>query len=198
MMSKALDKATQQFQARQYKKAADTLYEVSFAGDDGEAAARGVLSLATQLRDGTEGSVRAQCEEHIARAERLLSTEERVFAQTRIDRLEADLRQDPVGLARWAREAGLTWLELASAEDFVAAHMRSAMDADGAGGTAAACVIDAVEAEGWRLEHVSSIFRPTRLQTSPLRGADLFMGGDVVEGTDVHLYLFRTARGESG
>ena len=198
MMSKPLDKATQQFQAGQYKKAANTLYEVSFGGDDGEAEARGVLSLATLLRDATEGSVRAQCEENIARAERLLHSEERISAQSRIDRLEADLRQDPVGLARWAREAGLTWLEVASDEDLVAAQMRSAMAAEGAGDAVTTCVIDAVEAEGWRLEHVSSLFRPTWLQTSPLRGADFFMGGDVVEGHETYLYLFRRIHGASG
>ena len=59
-------------------------------------------------------------------------------------------------------------------------------------------MIDAVEAEGWRLEHVASMFRPTRVQTSVLRGAEVFMGGDVVDGEETYLYLFRRADGAAG
>lgn len=116
-MSKALERATQQFQAGQFKKAADTLWEVSFAGDDGEAEARALLALAAQLRDAAEGGVRADSEEHIARAERYLNAGQRDAASRR----EAELRRDPVELARWARHAGLTWLAVESAEDLVAA-----------------------------------------------------------------------------
>jgi hypothetical protein len=67
-MSKALEKAREQYRAGQHKKAADTLWEVSFGGDDNEAEARGVLELASLLRDASTGAVRTECEEHIARA----------------------------------------------------------------------------------------------------------------------------------
>ena len=198
-MSRALQKANEQYQAGQYRKAVDTLVEVSFAGDEGEAEARGVLALATLLRDATEGRVRADCEEQIARAGRLLNYAEQAATQQHVDRREVDLRADPVALARWAREAGLTWLQMTSAEDLVAARMRSVMASEsGSARGAAPCVLEAVEAEGWRLEHVACLFRPTRVETSPLRGADLFMGGDVIGGDERYLYYFRRADGASG
>jgi hypothetical protein len=198
-MSRALQKANGQYHAGQYKKAVATLVEVSFAGDDGEAEARGVLALATLLRDATEGRVRADCEEQIARAERLLGGAQQASAKQHLDRREAELRGDPVALARWAREVGLTWLQMTSAEDLVAARMRSVMASEsGSAGGAASCVLEAVEAEGWRLEHVACLFRPTRVETSPLRGADLFMGGDVIGGEEHYLYYFRRVDGASG
>jgi hypothetical protein len=48
------------------------------------------------------------------------------------------------------------------------------------------------------LEHVSCLFRPTKVQTSPFRGAEFFMGGEIVNGEERHLYLFRRADGASG
>ena len=196
-MSKALEKATDQYQAGQLKKAVATLWEATFAGDAGETEARGVLALAVLLRDATDGGVRGECEEQISRAERFLRAEEQAVAQGRVDRLETELRQDPVRLANWARETGLRWLEVTSAEDLVAAQMRDAMALDGHGAPPPGCIIDAVEAVGWRLENVACVFKPTRLQTSPLRGADVFMGGDVVEGEEKFLYLFRRVDGAS-
>lgn len=71
-MSKALEKATQQFYAGRLKKAADTLWEVNFAFE-GESEARAALALAEQLRDASDGGVRAAAEEHIARAESFLA-----------------------------------------------------------------------------------------------------------------------------
>ena len=200
-MSKALEKATEQYRAGQYKKAADTLWEVTFTGDDGDTEARGVLALAGQLRDVTQGGVRGECEEHIARAERLLNAGQRAASDGRVSEFEEELRQDPARLARWAREAGLTWLEIECAEDVVAAEMHAAMAAAAAGQSStppAGCLIDAVEAEGWRLEHVSSLFRPTKVQTSAFRGAEVFMGGEVVEGEEKYLYLFRREDGAAG
>ena len=172
---------------------------MSFAGDDGDAEARAVLALATLLRDATEGRVRADCEEQIARAERLLTQAEQMSAKQRVDRREAELRGDHVALARWAREAGLTWLRITSAEDLVDAPMRTAMASEGTSASdPEPCALDAVEAEGWRLEHVTCLFRPTRIETSPLRGADLFLGGDVVDGEERYLYYFRRVDGASG
>ena len=198
-MSRALQKANEQYHAGQYKKAVATLVEVSFAGDDGDAEARGVLALATLLRDATEGRVRADCEEQIARAERLLTQAEQTSAKQRVDRREAELRGDHVALARWAREAGLTWLRITSAEDLVDARMRTAMASEGTSASGPEpCALDAVEAEGWRLEQVACLFRPTRIETSPLRGADLFLGGDVVDGEERYLYYFRRVDGASG
>jgi len=197
-MSKALEKATEQYKAGQLKKAVATLWETAFAGDGGATEARGVLALAVLLRDATDGGVRGECEQQISRAERFLRAEEQTAAEERVDRLEAELRQDPVRLAHWARETGLTWLEVASAQDLVAAQMRTTMALDGHGAPPPGCIIDAVEAEGWRLESVVCVFKPTRLQTSPLRGADFFMGGDVVEGEEKFLYLFRRADGATG
>jgi hypothetical protein len=198
-MSRALERANEQYQAGQYKKAVATLCEVSFAGDDGEAEARGVLALATLLRDATQGRVRADCEEQIARAERLLSYDDAASSQQRVDSREAELRADPVALARWACGAGLTWLQMSSAEDLVAARMRSVLASEsGPAAGSAPCVLEAVEAEGWQLEHVACLFRPTRVETSPWRGADLFMGGDVIGGDERYLYYFRRVGGESG
>jgi putative addiction module component (TIGR02574 family) len=37
-----------------------------------------------------------------------------------------------------------------------------------------------------------------RIETSPLRGADLFLGGDVVDGEERYLYYFRRVDGASG
>jgi hypothetical protein len=191
-MSKELDKATQQFRAGQSKKAAGTLWEVTFAGADGESEARELLALATQMRDATEGGVRADCEEHIARAERFLDAggdpDQRAGAQG----MQRRLREDAVRSARQAHAAGLGWFELRRSEDIVAAEVLAAHTADPAGAaTPPAGTIDAVEAEGWRLEHVTSMFRPTKVQTSPLRGAELFMGGDLIDGDEIHIYLFR-------
>ena len=101
-------------------------------------------------------------------------------------------------LAREARAAGLTWLETRRGEDVVAAEMLAALADDPSAGSAPPpSMIDAVEAEGWRLEHVAAMFRPTKVQTSLLRGADL-LGGDVVDGEETYLYLFRRVDGASG
>lgn len=198
-MSRALRKANEQYQAGRYEKAVDALVEVSFAGDDGEAKARAVLALATLLRDVTEGSLRANCEEQIARARRLLDRIEQTASGDRLERREVELRSDPVALACWAREAGLTWLQMSSAEDLVAARMRDVMAREsGSADNAAPCVLEAVEAEGWRLEHVTYASHSTQVETSPLRGADLVMGGDVITGEERYLYYFRRVDGASG
>jgi len=70
----------------------------------------------------------------------------------------------------------------------------------GAAGTllSPSSTIDAVEAEGWRLEHVACMFRPTKVQTSVLRGAEVFMGGDIIDGEETHIYLFRRVDEASG
>ncbi len=196
-MSKQLEKAREQYRVGQFKKAADTLYGVSFGGDDGDAEARGVIELASLLRDATQGRLREECEDHIARAKRLLDGDVAAAATARAGELESELTKDPVRLARWAKETGLTWLEIESADDVVAADQKAAMLAAGAqqAGPAPRCFIDAVEAEGWRLEHVAHSFRPTKVQTSVLRGADL-LGGDVVQGDEKYLYLFRRVDGQ--
>jgi len=189
-MSKALDRATRQAQAGQCKKAVDTLWEVTFEGDDGEALAHGVIALATQLREETDGGARADCEEHIARARRYLAVgDEKARRQENVAALDRRVREDAISLAREARTAGLTWFELRRPEDLVKAEMEKGFAAPGA--AAEPALIDAIEAEGWHLEHVAALFRPTKVQTSPLRGADVFMGGDVVDGDEVYIYLFR-------
>ena len=193
-MSTELERATEQMQAGQYKKAVDTLWGVTFAGDDGELQAQRVIALATQLRDATEGGLRHDCEEHIARAQRFLSpegaTELQAHAEGRAEKLAQEQREEAVRLAREARAAGLAWLEIRSGREQVAGELRAASSV---GAAATSTLIEAVEAEGWRLEHMSAFFRPTKVQTSPLRGADFFMGGDVVDGQEVRLYLFRRA-----
>jgi hypothetical protein len=197
-VSKQLEKARAQYQAGQFKKAADTLYEVSFGGTEGASEARGVVELATLLRDAAQGSLRDECEQHIARAQRLLDADAAAATAARAGQLESELTGDPARLARWAKETGLTWLEIESADDVVAADQRAAMLAASAGQAAPAprCFIDAVEAEGWRLAHVAYSFKPTAVQTSILRGADL-LGGDVVQGDEKYLYLFRRVDGTS-
>ena len=153
-MSKELTKAQAQFQAGEFKRAVDTLWEVTFVGDQAEADASAVVALATLLREETQGGVRSDCEEHIARAERFLG-------------------------------AGADTLAGKTA---------------GAAGTllSPSSTIDAVEAEGWRLEHVACMFRPTKVQTSVLRGAEVFMGGDIIDGEETHIYLFRRVDEASG
>ena len=193
-MSKVLEKATQQYQAGQFKKAADSLWEVSFAGDDGEAEAQALLALASQLRDATEGAVRSDCEEHVARAERYLGAGRRGEAERR----EAELLADPVALARRARDAGLTWLTVTSAHDLVALALREALRAPAGGAPGTPCVIDAVEAEGWHLEHITRALRPVRVQASPFGAADLIAGGQGVDSVEEYQYVFRRVDGVSG
>ena len=193
-MSKALEKATQQYQAGQFKKAADSLWEVSFAGDGGEAEAQALLALASQLRDATEGAVRSDCEEHVARAERYLGAGQRGEAERR----EAELLADPVALARRARDAGLIWLTVTSAHDLVARALHDALRAPGGSAKAALCVIDDVEAEGWHLEHITRALRPVRVQASPFGAADLIAGGQGVDSVEEYQYVFRRVDGVSG
>ena len=194
-MSKALDKARQQFQAGREKQAVNLLYEVATAPDAPPAEVSGLLELAGAIRDRTVGDLRAQAETHVRRAQKRLEDQEHGQAAERVGQLQAELKRDPTRLARWAREAGLNWLEVESPDSIVGGSLRKAVAAAAAGGANAApeaCLIDLVEAEGWRLESVVHRFVPTRVQTSILRGADL-LGGDVVEGDEKYLYLFRRA-----
>jgi hypothetical protein len=197
-MSKELEKAQAQYQAGQHKRAVDTLWEVTFVGDQAETDARGVIALATLLRDATQGSVRRDCEENIARAEGFLSPPGDPAPRAHAGGQQGQLREDAVRLAREAREAGLTWFELRRDEDIVAAETLAVLAAEAAAAAPPPSTIDAVEAEGWRLEHVACMFRPTRVQTSVLRGAEFFMGGEVVDGEETHIYLFRGVDGASG
>ena len=199
-MPKPIETAEAQYRAGHYKKAADALWEVTFAGDDAEAEARAALALATQLRDSTSGSLRETCEQHRVRAEQALSAELAHAAAGRFRSLEAELRADPVRLARWAREAGLAWLRLESDEDFAAGAMRAAISAaaEGRERQAKANIIDLVESEGWRLEQVESLFLPTTVLITPWRFVDAMAGGEIVEGRMRYLYLFRRADVVSG
>ena len=198
-MPNELEKAKAQYQAGEHKRAVDTLWEVTFVGDHAEMDAHGVIALATQLKDVTQGGVQRDCDEHIARAERFLELAGDPAARARREELDRRRREEPVQLAREARAAGLTWLEIRRGEDVVAAEMLAALADDPAAGSAPQPgMIDAVEAEGWRLEHVATMFRPTRVQTSVLRGAEFFMGGEVVDGEETYLYLFRRVDGASG
>jgi hypothetical protein len=194
MVSKALEKATQQFRAGQFKKASDSLWEVSFAGDDGEAEAQALLALASQLRAATEGAARGDCEEHIARAQRYLGAGQRGESERR----EAELLADPVTLARRARDAGLTWLTMTSSDDLVAASLLEALRTPAGSTQGAPCVIDAVEAEGWHLEHITRALRPVRVQASPFGAADLIAGGQGVDSVEEYQYVFRRVDGMSG
>jgi hypothetical protein len=165
---------------------------VPFSDDRVLEDARELLRLATALRDQTDGRARRDCEENIQRAEDAISAIERQYGDASVDELEAKLATDPVRLAHWAREAGLTWLRIDSAEDVVAAAQRAALSATAAGRAAQPqpCLIEVVEAEGWHLEHVQTVYVPTKVQTSVWMGADL-LGGDVVEGETRYTYLFR-------
>ena len=198
-MSKELTKAQAQFQAGEFKRAVDTLWQVTFVGDQAEADASAVVALATLLREETQGGVRSDCEEHIARAEGFLGAGTDPAAGARnVHRLQQS-REYAVRLAREAHEAGLTWFELRRDEDVVVADTLAGKTAGAAGNPPSpSSTIDAVEAEGWRLEHVACMFRPTKVQTSVLRGAEVFMGGDVIDGEETHLYLFRRVDGASG
>jgi hypothetical protein len=198
-MANELEKAQAQFQAGEYKRAVDTLWEVTFTGDHAEMDARRLIALAAQLQEVTQGGARRDCDEHIARAERYLEVAGGPEVLARREKQARSRLEESVRLARDARAAGLTWLEIRSSEDVIAAEMGDALSADGhAMAAAPQGTIDAVEAEGWRLEHVAPFFRPTKVQTSVLRGAEYFMGGEVIEGEEIHLYLFRRADGGPG
>lgn len=182
-MSEALDKARRQYQAGDYKQAVKTLEVVGEAD--------GLLELASLLRERTEGRVQQQCEEHMRRAQRSIALAQEQRTSQRLRELENDL-QEPVRLARWAREAGLRWLSITRSGDEVAMTQRRTIAAAAAGeGPLPACFIDAVEDEGWRLENVTYRFKPTMIQTSVLRGAEAFMGANPVEGEEAYVHLFR-------
>jgi hypothetical protein len=198
-LSKALEKARNRFQAGRYKQAVSMLPEVARTADPPAEEANGLLELAGALRDRTDGDLRTACEAQIRRAQKLLETDEQRQAAQRAEQLQAELKQDPARLARWAHDAGLGWLELKSPESVVAVSVRKAMAAYAAGRPVAPepCLIDIVEAEGWRLESVVHRFIPARVQTSFLRGAD-FLSGDPVQGDEKYLYLFRRVEGAPG
>ena len=198
-MSKALEKATEQCQADEYEKAVATLERVGWGKDTPVEEARGLRDLAAVLRDRTQGDLRERCEEHIRRANMTISAHERRETTKRANELGGELRGDPVRLARWALEAGRTWLEVEWPESIAGRALQSTIVAASGGRVQPSpSLLDAVEAEGWRLEVVTHAFRPTRVQTSPLRGADWVAGGDVVEGHESFLYLFRRVDGASG
>jgi hypothetical protein len=193
-MPKELDKAQAHYQAGEYKRAVDTLWEVPFDGMHAEADARGVVALASLLRDLTQGGVRRDCEEHITRAERFLDSSDDTDERIRTRALVRQVCDDAVREAREALAAGLGWFELRRTIDIVATELYAAGAVDALDPTPGpVSTIDAVEAEGWRLEHVACMFRPTIVQTSVLRGAEYFMGGDLIDGEETHIYLFRRA-----
>jgi hypothetical protein len=187
-MSKMLAKATEQFRAGQFKKAADTLWEVTFVGNDYHAEAQAMLTLATQLRDVSDGGVRTDCEEHIARAQRYLTSGENDPANR-----EAALRRDPVGLARLAREAGLTWLTVDSEVNLTAAPLQAVL-ADAAS-PPPACILDSVEAEGWRLVCVTRAFQPVN---NWVWGSPDKIAQGVFRVEEKYQYMFKRRREVSG
>jgi hypothetical protein len=198
-MSTALEKATEQCQAGQYEKAVATLDKVGRGTATPVEEALGLRDLAAVLRDRTQGDLRERCEDHIRRANMVISRREFRETTQRANELTAELRGDPVRLARWALEAGLTWLEVEWPESIAGRALESAIvAASGGQEQPGLSLLDAVEAEGWRLEVVTHVFRPTKVQTSPLRGADWVAGGDAVEGDERFLYLFRRVDGVSG
>lgn len=67
-MSKALDKARQQFQAGRDKQAVNTLYEVASAPDAPPDEVAGLLELATAIRARNAGALQTECDAHIRRA----------------------------------------------------------------------------------------------------------------------------------
>ena len=194
-MAEELGRAQEQYQAGEYKHAVDTLWEVTFTGDQADLDARRMIALATELKAVTKGGVQLDCDEHIARAERCLEIAAGPEAQARKKNSTINRREEWLRLAREAREAGLGWLELRLNEDMVVAEMQVALAIRATGEPVQPGAIDAVEAERWRLEHFTVVFRPTKVQTSVLRGAEYFMGGEIVEGEEDHLYLFRRADG---
>lgn len=186
-MSRQLDKAREEYQAGDFKKAVRLLWELPIGVDD----PRDVMELATMVRGKAEGKVAAECDEFLRSHQRAVAEAEKNQAAKRAQELETSLKADPAALARWAVQAGLRWLEIESSEDVVAASLKAAMAA--AGGREQApqpCMIDAVEAEGWRLEHVQHFFKPIKIQTTIFKGADL-IGGEPVEGEMTYFYLFR-------
>ena len=80
-----------------------------------------------------------------------------------------------------------------SGEDLVAAPLRAAA----AGSPLPEGVIDAVETEGWQLEHITRCVRPLKVTLSPF-GAYVFVGGQVVESAEEYQYVFRRVDGSSG
>jgi hypothetical protein len=185
-MSRQLDKAREEYESGDYKKAVRLLWELPIGADD----PGNVMELATMIRGKAEGKVAAECDEFLRSHQQAVAEAEKSQAAKRAQELETSLKADPAALARWAAQAGLGWLEIESSEDVVAASLKAAMAAAGRDQAPQPCMIDAVEAEGWRLEHVQHLFKPVKIQTTIFKGADL-IGGEPVEGEMTYFYLFR-------
>ena len=177
--------------AADYKKVVSLLWEVT---PDDDMTARAVLDLTSSMRDKLTGSLRSQCESLASRATLAVQSSAAESTAERVAALKAEFAKDPASLARRAAEAGLRWLKIETQEDDLGTSLEAAISAWARGGQAErpkSCLIDAVEAEGWTLEHVQSLSVPIRIQTSPIMGAQFFLGGEPVEGQTRYIYVFR-------
>lgn len=182
----ALQKARERFMAADYKKAVSLLWEVT--PDDGTKA-RAVLDLTAAMHDKLTGSLQSQCDSLASRARVALEAGDAEASAERLDALRAELANDPAELARRAAEAGLRWLKIETEADEITAAQEAAMCGWARGSQAERpkpCLIDLVEAKGWKLEQAQDLFVPTTLNSIAIRGLD-----ERIAGQTRHIYLFR-------
>ena len=179
-MPTKLEQAQQYARDGQVRKAVDALWEVPLSDASSPDEVRALLDLAQTLHDRTDGRLKSDCEFQMHRAQEVLD------GSKGAPEMQAP---DPLLLARRAFELGLAWLEIESATDLVAGPQLAGL----ASGTPVPCQLDAIEAEGWKLENVQQLFIPTAVQSSPLRGAEFVMGGQPIDGQRSYVYVFRRA-----
>jgi hypothetical protein len=123
----------------------------------------------------------------------LVEREERISQAAGRERLQL-LRLDPASLGRWARKAGLRTLQVELTEEQLAESLSSALGesvAEVGGEALRTFFLDAMESDGWRLEHMTAVFRPTGV--SSLGGSIGGIGAAVnsISGEMLFVYLFR-------
>ena len=74
-MSKELELAREQLAAGQFKKAANALWDVERWARSDLAEARGLLEVASALRDKTNGRIKGECEQLIGDAQKYIERE---------------------------------------------------------------------------------------------------------------------------
>ena len=111
-----------------------------------------------------------------------------------LERLQL-LRLDPVSLGRWARKAGLRTLQVEVTEEKLAESLASALGESSAevGGEALRVFfLDAMEVDGWCLESMQAVYRPTGvISIGGSIGGAIGAAVNKIEGELLYVYLFR-------
>jgi hypothetical protein len=113
---------------------------------------------------------------------------------------EADFRASPQGRARSARAAGAQLFQisipLTETQRTASSMMTGAVDTKRRLGGNHATVLDAIESEGWRLEHASYVFE----QTGAVSRDKFMSSGQVTQATGriLGIYVFRALAKQPG